>query len=126
MTRVNVVPPQELTNLHLLAEYRELPRIFALAHAAMQRGELPDDPRNPAEYTLGPGHVRFFYPRLYFLRQRFVSLVDELRARGYRPQYLDVPREIYDIMPTEWMQDYTPTSLALNINRARIQERLRG
>lgn len=28
MTRINVVPVTELTDKHLLAEYRELPRIF--------------------------------------------------------------------------------------------------
>lgn len=125
MTRINVVPPQELTDLHLLAEYRELPRVFGLAHAAYQRGEQPDDPRNPREYTLGPGHVRFFYPRLRYLRDRFHALVAEMISRGFRPAYTDVPVH-YVLMPPAWVQNYEPTELALNINRARIEERLRG
>ena len=33
MTRINVVPPRLLLDEHLLAEYRELPRVFALAKA---------------------------------------------------------------------------------------------
>ena len=60
MTRINCVPPSELTVQHLVAEYRELPRIFALVRAAIARGERPDDTRNPTEYRLGSGHVRFF------------------------------------------------------------------
>ena len=43
MTRINCVPPSELTVQHLVAEYRELPRIFALVRAAIARGERPDD-----------------------------------------------------------------------------------
>lgn len=125
MTRINVVPVQELTDLHLLAEYRELPRVFRLAHAAFMRGEKHNDPRNPREYTLGPGHVRFFYPRLLFLRNRFHQIVPEMIARGFDPAYREVPAH-YVIMPREWAQDYVPTELALNLNRARIQERLRG
>jgi hypothetical protein len=31
MTRINVVPVQELTNKHLMAEYRELPRAMRRA-----------------------------------------------------------------------------------------------
>lgn len=34
MTRINVVPVEELTTKHLVAEYRENPRVFALAHKA--------------------------------------------------------------------------------------------
>ena len=49
MTRINGIPPQELTGPHLVAEYRELPRIFALVRAAAARGARPEDPRNPLE-----------------------------------------------------------------------------
>jgi len=31
MTRINVIPVEELTTKHLVAEYRENPRAFALA-----------------------------------------------------------------------------------------------
>ena len=85
MTRINCVPVQELTDAHLGAEYRELPRIFALARAAYLRGELPTDPRNPTEYTLGKGHVRFFYARLGWLRKRFLELVAECHHGAATP-----------------------------------------
>lgn len=47
MTRINLIPPAQLSDQHLLAEYRELPRIFTMAHEAALRSEHPDDPRNP-------------------------------------------------------------------------------
>lgn len=38
MTRINLVDPSTLHTKHLIAEYRELPRVFALAEAAAFRG----------------------------------------------------------------------------------------
>ncbi|WOC14686.1 pyrimidine dimer DNA glycosylase/endonuclease V [Pseudochrobactrum sp. MP213Fo] len=123
MTRINCIPPQELTGPHLVAEYRELPRIFALARAAIERGEKPDDPRNPRSYTLGKGHVRFFYPRLGFLVQRQQSLIDEMLQRGYQPSYQQTDHLIKDI-PANWCADWQPDDDAMRINRERIAERL--
>ena len=123
MTRINCVPPSELTVQHLVAEYRELPRIFALVRAAIARGERPDDTRNPREYRLGAGHVRFFYPRLLFLAKRQASLVTEMQARGYRPNFTDATSLIAGI-PAEWCNDWQPSQAALAVNRARIAERM--
>jgi deoxyribonuclease (pyrimidine dimer) len=120
MTRINVVPPAELSRQHLVAEYRELPRIFNLVRAAIKRGERPCDPRNPPEYTLGRGHVRFFYPRLGYLAKRQGQLVVEMQRRGYSPQF--VTQDLNDI-PLEWFDGYTVTPQALAINRARIKDR---
>lgn len=122
MTRINCVPVHELTDKHLGAEYRELPRVFALAQAAYLRGERYDDPRNPTEYTLGKGHVRFFYPRLGYLTNRFYELVGECRARGRTVNFLQPPATS---LPAEWYQAWQPTSTALSINRDRIQARLK-
>ncbi len=124
MTRINCVPPSELASQHLVAEYRELPRIFALVRAAIARGELPDDPRNPGEYRLGAGHVRFFYCRLGYLARRQAALVAEMKARGYRPTFTDTDR-LLDGFPETWCRDWQPTAEALAANRARISERLR-
>jgi len=55
MTRINVVHPRELVDKHLLAEYRELPRVFALAHSWWMQGGNPN--KLPIQYTLGEGHV---------------------------------------------------------------------
>ncbi len=122
MTRINLIPPEELSGKHLVAEYRELPRIFGLAISAYNRGEHPNDPRNPPEYTLGKGHVRFFYSRLRFLVKRHRSLVAEMRKRGYATNFTSSAATIAN-MPPAWRKDYQPTDLAILINRARIAEK---
>ena len=123
MTRINCIPPHELSGQHLVAEYRELPRIFALVRAAIGRGEMPGDRRNPANYTLGTGHVRFFYCRLGYLLRRQAALIAEMRARGYRPAF-DDPGGLIAGIPVEWCEDWEPTPEAIATNRARIAERL--
>lgn len=122
MTRINCVPPTELTVKHLVAEYRELPRVFGLVRLAIARGELPDDPRNPVAYTLGKGHIRFFYARLGYLTRRQQALVAEMRRRGYQPTFVET-EQLAAGVPLEWCCDWEPTVEALALNRARIAER---
>lgn len=73
MTRINVVPVESLHYKHLCAEYRELPRIFALAHKA-SLSSRPWTNKQPSSYTLGTGHVLFFYDKLQFLADRHKQL----------------------------------------------------
>lgn len=119
MTRINVVPPRELTDKHLLAEYRELPRVFALASAWWRRGR---DTPVPAAYTLGKGHVAFFYDKLDFCWRRHALLVYEMRQRGFKPQY-ETPPLVGETGVTQWI-NYRPTDEALRVNRERISQRL--
>lgn len=125
MTRINCIPPAELTGPHLIAEYRELPRVFGLVRQAIARGERPDDPRNPATYRLGPGHIRFFYPRLKFLFLRQSLIIAEMRARGYAPGFTD-PSLLLEGIPAEWQKDWIPCAQAMALNRQRIAQRLQG
>ena len=125
MTRINCIPPSELTGPHLVAEYRELPRVFSLVRAAIARGEQPDDNRNPGEYRLGPGHIRFFYPRLGYLARRQAALVAEMLARGYAPGFTETAHFL-DGFPPWWCADWQPDGGAIALNRARIAERLRA
>jgi deoxyribonuclease (pyrimidine dimer) len=122
MTRINCIPPSELTRAHLVAEYRELPRVFTLVKRAVERGEKPDDKRNPSAYTLGTGHVRFFYSRLRYLAKRFDELLAEMKSRGYKA---NIPRQ-WGQGPSHsmWWNDWQPDDIAMAINRQRIQERL--
>lgn len=119
MTRINCVPVEELSTRHLVAEYRELPRVYGLARRALARGERPDD--HPTAYVLGPGHVRFFYSRLGYVRWRQVALVLEMLRRGYHPNYTETPTLAE--FPAGWQRGWVPEAEALAMCRARIRER---
>lgn len=111
MTRINCIPPQELTSKHLLAEYRELPRVFGLARLT---------PDIPASYTMGRGHVLFFYNKLTYLANRHASLVAEMKHRGFTVNFPSPPQSNH----AELYNDWVPTPEAMAINRHRIAERL--
>lgn len=79
MTRINsAIHPRELPSKLLLAEHREIKRIpNAIASGRFNMQDVPHD------FTLGKGHVKFFYPRLTYLRDRYVQILDECKRRGY-------------------------------------------
>lgn len=94
MTRINLgIKPAELCDAHLIAEYRELPRMRQFAIDRLQRfgdtGPRPDLP------TLGTGHMAYFIPYGASLQERFSGLVDEMQYRGFAPQlpWRDYPQE---------------------------------
>ena len=122
MTRINLVDPTELSRQHLVAEYRELPRIFTLVRAAQGKGLKPVNIKAPAVYVLGHGHMLFFYDKCMFLLRRQQSLIREMRLRGYDPKF-DRPDDLINGLEAHWLNDYEPTEAALAINRARIKER---
>lgn len=109
MTRINTVSPADLTDEHLLAEWRELPRIFRL---------VLDARPVPERYTLGTGHMRFFLARLGYLGRRHASLTGELLSRGY-----DLTP--HPPLPTDG-GSWEPDDDARRVNVERLIERLRG
>ena len=114
MTRINCIPVEELTREHLVAEYRELPRVFNLSRT---------NAKIPATYCMGAGHVTFFYDKLGYLFKRQHQLYDEMRARGYNANYH--PDGLKDIGPRENWNDWEPDAAAMEINRSRIADRLK-
>lgn len=118
MTRINVVPVTELCDQHLLAEHRELTRIPNCV--AKGRYNLKGQ---PFRYTLGTGHVKFFYDKLFWLNKRYKALTRECKARGFNVQYIWPDLTGIDV---NLKKDYIVTEDALRINRERIQERLEG
>jgi hypothetical protein len=130
MTRINVVPEQELSDKHLAGEYHEISRVFELVRKFLQRG---GSIAFPAEYVLGEGHVPFFYRRLGYIAARYARLALEMRYRAFQrgkesAVQMHVVLEIIQcardsITDERWWQDYIPTPYALEINRARLEER---
>ena len=121
MTRLNLVPPHTLKRWHLLAEYREIPRIFMLAAEWDRRGRPGS---LPPEYTMGAGHMRFFYDKLGFVVRRHRLLVHEFWERGYAPLF-DHTLELLWKVPPDLRRMWHPTERDIEISRRRIQERLR-
>lgn len=123
MTRINVIDPADLSNEHLMAEYRELPRIFT--HV---KKHGIDKSRIPAQYTLGKGHVLFFTDKLEWLINRFVALNVELIRRGYNVDN-DLFWDIRDCAGELWEEnyastvDYQPTPEDKYLNMARLVKR---
>jgi hypothetical protein len=117
MTRINCgVPPSELNNKHLMAEAREIKRV----PNCVGKGKF-DLKGQPKEFTLGTGHVKFFYTRLGYLKQRYEELYAECRKRNLNVQYYG---DAWNNIPSELMGDYTPTDRDRAIIRERINERL--
>lgn len=127
MTRVNIgVPPSELCDQHLLAEYRELPRCVAHTKRAIQ------EDRGPREFCLGTGHVLWCARNPDLLVKRFNEIVGELWSRGFRPSYGILPgdaefRYMVDIccLNREEVEEERINSYARPIVIARLQERLK-
>ena len=124
MTRINLIEPKELSTKHLIAEYREITRLPKNLKQSLNRKTKPFSLEEiPKDYVLGKGHVKFFFNKMQFLKNRFESLVDEMLRRGYNPTYKD--SSIFNC-DEQFMNDYTPTENALKINKERINDRLNG
>lgn len=111
MTRINCVDVKILSRQHLVAEYKELPRIYALV-AKSKKGR-----RLPSNYTMGTGHVLFFYNKMAWIKVRHKQLIDAMIRRGYKPKYTQAP----DIQPDD--QEWTPNSKDMEVNMQRLYER---
>lgn len=119
MTRINCgIPVKELTNRHLLAEAREIKRVPNCVFRG--RYNLKNTPK---EFTLGKGHVAFFYNKLKYLKNRYEEIYKECISRGFNVQYWG---NAWDDIPEELMNDYIPTKRDEEIIRQRIKEKLDG
>jgi hypothetical protein len=117
MTRINVgVKPIELTQKHLMAEHREIKRI----PNCITKGRY-NLKGQPEIFTLGTGHVKFFYDKLKYLKRRYEALYRECRLRGINVQYYG---DAWNDVPPELMGDYNPTPRDRQIILQRIKERL--
>ena len=116
MTRINVgIPPADLVNQHLIAEHREIKRIpNCIAKGKYNMEGIPD------KFKLGTGHVKFFYNKLLYLKNRYISLYNECIKRGFNVQnYISA----WDNVPQELMNDYAVEANDIKIIKQRIDER---
>ncbi len=80
MTRINVgIPPKNLTDQHLVTELRELPRVISAVEKRRERGRQMND--IPMIFSLGTGHMKFFYNKFTYLYNRYSNLREEYNVR---------------------------------------------
>ncbi|MBP5469104.1 MAG: endonuclease, partial [Candidatus Riflebacteria bacterium] len=82
MTRINTVPVEELSDPHLRAELRELPRVLK------QNIDISD---TPERYCLGKGHMKWARKHWVFCVNRYKELVAEMQYRGFKVSYTEPP-----------------------------------
>lgn len=117
MTRINVgIAPQELNTRHLIAEHREIKRVPNL----VTRGRF-NMKSTPLGFTLGKGHVAFFYDKLKYLKERYEALYKECISRGFNVSYYG---NAWDDVPKQYYNDYIPEEKDGQIIRQRIKEKL--
>lgn len=116
MTRINVVPVKELSDQHLIAEYRELPRVIK------QQINIDGAPEN---YVLGTGHVKWARTHIWFVMDRYAELCKEMKYRGFT-----VNNPATALIEVMWIKtdiglrrNYKVKRADLKLNRERLKER---
>ena len=117
MTRINLIPVGELSDQHLIAEFRELPRCV---------NQKLDTSGAYEKYKLGKGHVKWARHHCLFLLGRYADLYNEMKFRGFKLSYnLDSFLQYVDKLPFEDIQTYKPTKEDVELSRNRIIEKLK-
>lgn len=99
MTRINVgVNPSELNDKMLNAEHREIKRI----PNCIRKGRYSMTGQ-PDTFTLGKGHVKFFYDKLLYLRIRYQKIYTECINRGFKMTDFSAS---FDGLPIQLYNDY--------------------
>jgi len=122
MTRINIISPSELTDQHLIAEYREITMVPAALNRTLRSKAGFNKDRISKKYTLNTGHVYFFYDKGLYLNKRYDELVEEMENRGFIVDYTrKFPK---DVFPKELYNDWMPTLEDQKIIRKRIAEKI--
>jgi len=127
MTRINLVPVQDLADQHLFAEWREIKMVPAALRRSLRSRKIKDVLNSvPQRYTLNTGHVTFFYPRMKFLTARYKLLTAELLSREYALSDPSDDFAQYTIgIPAEFnCAEWTPDKHEVAINVERILLRI--
>lgn len=116
MTRINVgVDPDELPSKLLMAEFYEMIRIPNAIISMRVDLSVPI----PLEFTLGKGHVRFFYNKIKYLHERYSEIYVEAKSRGFLVNHNDHPfmlvQKVYPELYNYWFAG--PLDRELIINR---------
>ena len=122
MTRINIIPTSELTDQHLIAEYREITMVPGSLKRTLKSKVGLRRERISEQYTLNAGHVYFFYDKGRYLNNRYDEIVQEMKDRGFNPDpNRKFPKEVF---PAELYNDWMPTLEEQKVVRQRISEKI--
>ena len=123
MTRINLVPPKELADQHLVAEYREIFMVgSSLQRSLVSKNWIHTRHNLPEKFTLNAGHVKFFYNKGMYIDKRYHLLVHDMLQRGMNP---DKSRRFkIEQWPGYLYNDWVPEEEDLALIRDRIRERI--
>lgn len=117
MTRINLTPVSDLYDQHLLAEHREIKRIPSVIKKWKYNLEW-----QPTSYTMWTWHVKFFYDKLEFLKNRYIELYRECNSRWFKVEnYIDN----WDDIDLKLCNDYIPTKEDIKVSQQRLNEKYR-
>ena len=123
MTRINIVNPAELTDQHLIAEYREIFMIAGSLKRTLESKLGYRENKVPKRYTLNKGHVYFFYNKGKYLHLRYESLILEMKLRGFSPDSNRIfPKKIF--INNNLYNNWEPNLNDYIIIRQRIKEKI--
>ena len=117
MTRINVIPVEELSDQWLLAEYRELPRVIK------QCINIKDAPIN---YCLGKGHIKWAKLHSRWLMRRYQEITWELQNRGFKTNFPFYA--LYEVYETKYYDKkydnwYSIKEKDIQLNKQRLIEK---
>jgi len=112
MVRINLIEPRQLSDQHLIAEYREILLLFGYYR------KCPNI--RPSENHLQP--MRFYQDKIKYLIKRFFDLKQEMIYRGFKPTK-DI---IYcrHTMHNGRLQDFEPNKEQVHQIKERITQRI--
>jgi deoxyribonuclease (pyrimidine dimer) len=117
MARINVgVNPKYLSDQHLLAEAVEILMVVGTLKKQKYILKKPI----PNKFTLGAGHIRFFWDKILFLDRRLNQIKCELQARQMQSNHKINLSEV----PSNLLNDWNPQENDFLIIKERIADRL--
>lgn len=125
MTRINLIEPKDLTNRHLVAEYKEITQFL---HLVKKRTDSNKDFKDvPKEFTLNKGHCLFFYNKGLYIKNRFIKIHEEILRRGMNTsedKFKQRLQKINECYSDSLMNNYFPSERDYKIVIDRISSRI--
>ncbi len=123
MTRINIISPSELTDQHLIAEYREIFMVAgSLKRTLISKSGFVES-KVPKNFTLNSGHVYFFYNKGKYLYKRYNLIIKEMKSRGFKPDENRIfPKDIF--IMNNLFNDWEPNQSDIKIIRKRINKKI--